>query len=153
MARVRALDANNDWTFGSGKANYISGKDAINQTVATRLKSFKYDNPLDTEANIDWIGLLGTKGTQDDILNEIERVVLATDGVTNMTNLEVTLTNNRAQSISVSYNTIYDDETVTIDDILGVDEITTEQTNVVSALKHTEEWVEAGINYSEAFEV
>ncbi len=118
MSKVRALDSDNDWTFGSGKANYISNNAAIHQTVSTRLKSFKYDNPLDTEANIDWIGLLGTKGVQDEILNEIERVVLSTDGVTNITNLEVAANNNRAQSISVSYNTIYNDEnTVTVSDL------------------------------------
>ena len=118
MARVRALDTSGDWVFGSGKANYISGKAAINQTVATRLKSFKYDNPLNTESNIDWIGLLGTKGTEDDILNEIERVVLGTNGVTKLTNLEVIKVAERVQSISVSYDTIYDDnQTVTVDDL------------------------------------
>lgn len=118
MARVRALDANNDFTFGSGKANYISGKAAINQTVATRLKSFKYDNPLNTESNIDWIGLLGTKGTEDEILNEIERVVLGTNGVTKLANLEVIKTAERVQSITVSYDTIYDEnQTVTVGDL------------------------------------
>lgn len=118
MAKVRALDSSGDWVFGSGKANYISAKAAINQTVTTRLKSFKYDNPLNTESNIDWIGLLGTKGTEDQILSEIERVVLATDGVTKLTNLEVTKTADRVQSISVSYDTIYDDnQTVDVTDL------------------------------------
>lgn len=118
MAKVRALDSNNDWNFGRGKSNYLSGKDTINQNVQTRIKSFKYDNPLATESNIDWIGLLGAKGTQDDILNEIERVVITTDGVTELTSLEVTATNNRAQSLSLSYNTIYDEEEfLTVDDL------------------------------------
>lgn len=118
MAKVRALDKSNDWTFGRGKFNYLTGKDAINQNVKTRLKSFKYDNPYDTDANIDWIGLFGSKGTQDDILNEIERVVLGTEGVTELTSLEVTATVNRAQSISLSYNTIYDEEEfLTLDDL------------------------------------
>lgn len=114
--RTRALDKNSDWTFGAGRANYIQGKKAINQAVSTRLKSFKYDNPLNTEANIDWIGLLGSKGTQNEILNEIERVVLGTDGVTKVTQLEVDVTNGRAQQLRLSYDTIYDEnQTLVVD--------------------------------------
>lgn len=108
--RVRALDKNDDWTFGRGNADYIDGKAALNQKVKTRLKSFKYDNPLNMESNIDWIDLLGRKGTQDTILKEIERVVLSTDGVTKITQLSVMKTVNRKQLLSLRYLTIYDDE-------------------------------------------
>lgn len=107
---VRALDINGDWQFGRGKANYIDEKSAINQKVATRLKSFKNDNPLNMDDNIDWIDLLGRKGTENTILKEIERVTMQTDGVTEITSLEVTKTVDRVQSISLRYNTIYDDE-------------------------------------------
>jgi hypothetical protein len=115
---VRALDKNNDWQFGRGLANYINGKAAINQKVATRLKSFKNDNPLNMDDNIDWIDLLGRKGTENTILKEIERVTLQTDGVTEITSLEVTKTADRVQSISLRYNTIYDyEETLEITDL------------------------------------
>lgn len=115
---VRALDSENDWTFGSGAANYIGEKDALNQKVITRLKSFKNDNPLNMDANIDWLDLLGRKGTEDTILKEIERVVLQTEGVTEITNLEVVKTSLRVQSLSLSYVTIYDsEETVEISDL------------------------------------
>lgn len=105
--KVRALDSSGDWTFGSGLANYISDVDAINQTVASRLKSFKNDNPLAMDENIDWNDLLGRKGTEDSILREIERVVLQTNGVTRITELEVKKTENRIQSLSLKYDTIY----------------------------------------------
>jgi hypothetical protein len=115
---VRALDKNNDFTFGQNKANYINGKAAINQKVATRLKSFKNDNPLNMDSNIDWIDLLGRKGTENTILKEIERVTMQTEGVTEITSLEVTKTDVRVQSISLRYNTIYDDnETLEILDL------------------------------------
>lgn len=116
--RVRALDENSDWVFGFGAANYISGKDAVYQSVVTRLKSFKNDNPLAMDSNIDWNTLLGQKGTEDTILNEIERVVMQTDGVTRVTRLEVIKTANRIQSLQLSYDTIYDEsETVEITDL------------------------------------
>lgn len=116
--RVRALDSNGDWTFGSGKANYITDKKALNQKVASRIKSFKNDNPLNMDDNIDWIDLLGRKGTENTILKELERVVRSTDGVTEITKLEVVKTVNRVQSIQLSYNTIYDEEqSVEIDDL------------------------------------
>lgn len=112
--RVRALDANSDWTFGAGKANYISEKQALAQKVSTRIKSFKNDNPLNMDDNIDWLDLLGRKGTENTILNEIERVTLQTQGVTKIANLNAaTDSTTRNQKTSLSYVTIYDDETVT----------------------------------------
>ena len=104
---VRRLDVNNDWVFGSGLADYIQEEAEINQDLSTRLKSFKNDNPLNMDNNIDWIGLLGRKGTEDTILKEIERVALQTEGITRITSLEVTKTVDRVQSISLLYNTIY----------------------------------------------
>jgi len=96
-----------DWTFGNGLADYIQEEAEINQDLSTRLKSFKNDNPLNMDDNIDWIGLLGRKGTEDTILKEIERVALQTEGITRITSLEVTKTVDRVQSISLLYNTIY----------------------------------------------
>lgn len=116
--RVRALDSNGDFTFGRGKANYITSKKAIAQTVSTRIKSFANDNPLAMDSNIDWNDLLGRKGTEDTILRELERVVIQTDGVIRVTQLEVVKTERRVQSILLSYDTIYDDnETLEIDDL------------------------------------
>lgn len=117
--RVRALDSNGDWTFGRGKANYLTGKDAVKQTVTTRIRSCKYDNPLNIESNIDWFGLLSTRGTQNQILNEVERVVLSTSGVTQITQLEATLSSSRVQSLQLTYDTIYDDESIE-DTVTGI---------------------------------
>jgi hypothetical protein len=115
---VRALSDSGDWTFGSGRANYIGAVAAINQKLSTRLKSFKNDNPLNMNDNIDWIFLLGQKGTEGTILKEIERVALQTQGVTQITSLEVTKTIDRVQSIELMYNTIYSvGETLEVTDL------------------------------------
>ena len=107
--RVRALDSNDDWTFGRGGANYIGEKQSLNQKVKTRIKSFKNDNPLNMDDNIDWLDLLGRRGTEDTILKEIERVTLQTNGVTEVTSIEVTKRQDRVESILLEYGTIYDE--------------------------------------------
>jgi Tfp pilus assembly protein FimT len=108
--RVSGLDENNDWRFGRGKALYLTRSEAIRQNVVTRLKSFKTDFFLDTDANIDWIDLLGRKGTKDEILRNVERVTLATDGVTIITSLDIQLkTSTRNATIMLSFGTIFDE--------------------------------------------
>lgn len=37
---TRALDKNNDWTFGNSQQNYLTGKDAIAQNIKTRLREY-----------------------------------------------------------------------------------------------------------------
>lgn len=107
--RVSGLDSNNDWRFGRGLAVYIKDADAVRQNVATRLKSFASDWFLDTSANIDWIDLLGRRGTQDTILREVERVTLATEGVTTITQLLIEVkTSARTATILLSFGTIFD---------------------------------------------
>ena len=87
--KVRRLDTNNDWTFGNGQANYLKDNDAVLQNVATRLKSFKNDWFLDSDAHIDWFNILGSKENKQTILNEVERVVLQTEGVMKINSLEL----------------------------------------------------------------
>ena len=107
--RVSGLDSNNDWRFGRGLAVYISNAPAVRQNVVTRLKSFASDWFLDTNANIDWIDLLGRRGTRDEILREVERVTLATEGVTTITKLDIEVkTSSREASIMLSFGTIFD---------------------------------------------
>ena len=107
--RVSGLDSNNDWRFGRGLAVYISNAPAVRQNVVTRLKSFASDWFLDTGANIDWIDLLGRRGTRDEILREVERVTLATEGVTTISRLDIEVkTSSREASIMLSFGTIFD---------------------------------------------
>ncbi len=108
--RVSGLDENNDWRFGRGRAVYVTRSEAIRQNVATRLKSFRTDFFLDTDACIDWIDLLGRKGTKDEILRNIERVTLATEGVTVITKLDIQVkTSTRNATILLSFGTIFDE--------------------------------------------
>lgn len=107
--RVSGLDSDNDWRFGRGLAVYISNAAAVRQNVVTRLKSFTSDWFLDTDANIDWIDLLGRRGTREEILRDVERVTLATEGVTTITKLDIDVkTSTREASIMLAFGTIFD---------------------------------------------
>lgn len=111
---VSALDKNHDWGFGRGRANYITGGVAIAQKVKCRILSFKNDNPLNMDDNIDWFYLLSEKNTEQEILREIERVTLATDGVMRITALAMEVNKaTRSQKIELSIETVYDLQTIT----------------------------------------
>lgn len=87
---VAGLDKDDDWNFGRGLAVYKLNSEAIRQNVLTRIRSFKNDWFLDSEAEIDWINLLSQKNATAQILREVERVVLSTDGVVNLLELNIT---------------------------------------------------------------
>jgi hypothetical protein len=102
-----------DWSFGRGRADYVKDNEAIKQNVETRLKSFKNDWFLDIDANIDWFGLLGRKGTQAEIEREIERVTLATEGVLQVNKLQLTK-HLRSAKVHLEITTIFNDR-LTVD--------------------------------------
>lgn len=111
---VSALDKNDDWGFGRGRANYITGGAAIAQKAKCRIRSFKNDNPLNMDDNIDWIYLLSEKNTEQEILREIERVTLATDGVMRIAGLSMEVNkSDRSQKIELGIETVFDEQTIT----------------------------------------
>lgn len=110
---VSALDKDDDWTLGRGRNNYITGGAAIAQKVKCRVRSFKNDNPLNMDDNIDWIYLLSEKNTEQETLREIERVVLATDGVMRIIDLSMTVNKKtRKQVVELRIETVFDEQSV-----------------------------------------
>ena len=110
---VSALDKDDDWTLGRGRNNYITGGAAIAQKVKCRVRSFKNDNPLNMDDNIDWIYLLSEKNTEQETLREIERVVLATDGVMRIIDLSMTVNKKtRKQLVELRIETVFDEQSV-----------------------------------------
>jgi len=109
--RVSGLDESGDWIFGRGRASYLTRAEAIRQNVITRIKSFRTDFFLDTDACIDWIDLLGRRDTKEEIIRAVERVTLATDGVTTIKKLEIEVkTSTRNATIMLSFGTIFDED-------------------------------------------
>jgi len=83
-------------------SQHLTGSQAVAQCVKTRIRSFKNDWFLDIGAGIDWLQLLGARGTRKRILREVERVTLGTPGVVRLTGLDMRLVGRQA-TISLSY--------------------------------------------------
>jgi len=110
--RVAGLDKHGDWRFGRGKALYIKGSNAISQKVVTRLRSFKRDWFLDVDAGVDWVQLLGSRNSEDKILREVERIIVSTEGVLQLTSISINTDRiNRIATIYASYKDVYGTET------------------------------------------
>jgi hypothetical protein len=107
--RVSGLTAGGDWTFGRSKANYKTRSAAIRQNIVTRLRSFKNDYFADINAGGDWFTIFGQRGNKDQILREVERIVLQTEGVRAIKRLEIVATDsNRRVTIALEYVDLFD---------------------------------------------
>lgn len=103
---IRAVDENNDWTFGKGKNDYLSGNNAIAQNIKTRILCFLGDCFFDTFAGIDWFNFIGGKNTLQ--LNlAISSVILNTAYVTGILQLSINLTSARVLTIVYKAQTTY----------------------------------------------
>ncbi len=111
---VSAHDKNDDWGFGRGKANYITGGAAIAQKAkcrSARSKTIILSTWMTTSTGFT---CYREKNTEQEILREIERVTLATDGVMRITALAMEVNKaTRSQKIELSIETVYDQQTIT----------------------------------------
>lgn len=105
---TRAIDSENDWNFGRGKQDYLSERDALPQSIKTRLQSFKNDCFFDLDSGVDWWAYLGTKN-QAALKNAIVKQILSTDGVQSVQEIDLSLDENRSLSVSYSVRTIWGD--------------------------------------------
>ena len=110
----RALDSNNDWTFGNGTGDYLRNQDEINVDVATRLRSWVGDCFFALAEGVDYNNLLdiGTKNLLD--IN-IRRVILQTAGVLRINSYESVIDRlPRELTVRAEISTIFGDLTVTL---------------------------------------
>lgn len=103
---IRNLDKNHDFTFGSGKANYINGDPAIALNIQTRILSWVNDCFFDMNAGIDWVNRLGSKNQRALLELVLRRIILQSYGVTGIVNFDSVLTN-RAFTAHYTINTIF----------------------------------------------
>ena len=105
---IRALDANGDWTFGKGKSSYKRQQLALNQNLKTRLLEWKGDCFFDNEAGVDWKNRLAKADQASPLQEEIRVVILKTDGVAAVDNLDLVFDSiSRNLTISYTIQTIY----------------------------------------------
>lgn len=111
---VRAITAENDWTFGKGIQNYKSANNAVAQSIQTKLIFFLNDCFFAANLGIDWFNLLGGKNQQ--LLNlQVSTTIANAPGVLNFIESSFTLDNaTRMLTITYSVNTIYTGTTVVV---------------------------------------
>jgi len=116
--RTARIDSDGDWTFGVGRAGYLTGSRAIAQSVVTRLRSFREDWFADVRAGLPWFDLFSDRSTDATaVLREIERVVLITEGVQRIDTLSPAGIENRQVRIQLAYTDVFGaqfNETVTL---------------------------------------
>lgn len=103
--KVRAIDENNDWTFGKGLNCYKSGNDAIAQNIKTRLQEWKGNCFFNNNAGIDWLNRL-EKNQVEFLKQDTKNIILQTDGVVALNQISFSFVN-RNFSISYQVQTIY----------------------------------------------
>lgn len=118
--RVRKLDANGDFAFGQGSANYwANAPEGVGQSIATRLKLIKGEWFLDVTAGTDWNGKILGRKSQASYDGEIKRVIMGTIGVASLLSYSSNLFG-RHLTITASVQTIYSTTPVTITQTLAI---------------------------------
>lgn len=106
-----------DWTFGSGRNNYVSGNQEIALNIKTRVLSFLGDCFFATDEGIDWFNLLDYR-YQDRLENAVQEVVVKTPGVTAINSIDILTTADRkiriAYDVQTIYSSSYSDEVIPV---------------------------------------
>ena len=104
---VRALDPQDDWTFGRGTQDYLEENRAILQNIQTRCLSVLNDCFFATNEGIDWFNLLGSK-ERTQLIRDLSKVIVETMGVSRINRIDI-ITNNNTRRIRVEFNvsTVY----------------------------------------------
>lgn len=101
--RVRSVDFNNDWQFGKGKSDYKVDLDCLTQNIKTRLQSFLGDCFFAQTEGIDWWNLLGSKKILD-LRLAVAAVILNTENIESMVEVDVKL--DKARMVSITYSVV-----------------------------------------------
>lgn len=91
----RNLDANNDWTFGNGKNDYLIENNAIKLNIKTRTLSWLNDCFFALDEGIDWTNRLGSKNQEEILQLDLKKIILDSDDVVSITSSEFSLINRK----------------------------------------------------------
>ena len=104
--RYRKLDTNGDYSFGQGQANFLIDDVAcVAQKILTRLKLWEGEWFLDTTEGTPWLQQILGKNTKQLYDLAIQTRVLATDGVTKITEYGSNLKSDRELVVTMKVDT------------------------------------------------
>lgn len=107
--RYRALDANGDYTFGRGAANFlVNSPETVRQSVQTRLGLLQGEWFLDSTEGTPWFqGIIG-KGTNKTYDLVLQTQILRTQGVVSIVEYQSSVdVNSRNLTVAGLLMTIY----------------------------------------------
>lgn len=101
----RGITAANDWTFGQGKATYLTKDRAIMADVKTALLFYLNDCFFALDQGIDWSNLLGSKQplAQVNVLLQTRSTIVARYGVVRINSVTAQV-DAALRRITVTYN-------------------------------------------------
>lgn len=105
--RFRAIDSNNDWILGAGKASYLALNDAIMVNIATTLRTFYTECFFNKEIGVSWFNLINEKNKDIIVLN-IKSIIAVCYGVVKISEIEYSYTIDRVLEIKYTINTLYE---------------------------------------------
>lgn len=106
--RIRRLDNNHDWMFGSGRGDYVTQSLAVAQSVETRLLSLHGDWFLNREHGLKWPDWLQKNPDLTQMESALKNTVLNTRGVAEITTFAVSLDpDSRRMTVQIGYNDVY----------------------------------------------
>lgn len=104
---TRALDANQDWTYGSGQQNYLRAEAAIEQNIVTTVQSWQGDVYYALNFGVDWYNRLDV-GQQNNLVQEIKQVIAGCYGVVGVISITGQfIGSTRFESITANISTIF----------------------------------------------
>ena len=86
--RFRGSRISDDWTFGKGLSDYLSGDDAIAKDIQTKVRTFRGECFFDGGVGVRWFAILGEKNLAN-VLLEVRDVIFNVDGVIRVTDARV----------------------------------------------------------------
>ena len=97
---------NNDYSFGNGQADIVTGLDECLQKCKTTLMQLRGEWFLDSRDGVPWGDVLGQRTDAQLLTETIKKTLLGIDGITSVTALSVDVDQRQALVIA-SINTIY----------------------------------------------
>jgi len=112
--RYRKLDANDDYTIGTGSDFHVNNPDAVAQAVLTRLRLWRGEWFLDTADGTPWsTEILGKRQRGRNPDAAIKQRILGTQGVNEILSYNSTFDGNtRRLSVNATVGTIYGQATI-----------------------------------------
>jgi hypothetical protein len=115
MTTIRSLNENGDWTFGKGRADYKNQANGLKQHIISRLKEWRTDCFFAQNNGVDWNNRLGYKNQEELLEDEIRDMLLKTDEVLEVINVNANIKQRQA-TVTAIIKTIYSNsETIVIE--------------------------------------